>query len=223
MRRFRAPALPLEGGRVLLDPAVSHHLLRVVGIARGERVLLFDGDRAEAEAVLVEVLGGRAALDAARPRRLDHGPEVWLLQSLVKHEAFDTIVRMATELGVTRLVPVIAARSVTRGGRLDRWRRVAESAAAQCGRVDLPTLTEPLPLQDALEAVPVDFERRVYTPGAPVQAPPVGATALLLGPEGGLGPEETARATSAGWVAEGIGARVLRADTAAAAALARRL
>lgn len=225
MRRFRAPALPAEGGRVLLDPEASHHLLRVTLVARGERVRLFDGAGAEAEARLVGVEQGLAVLEAEPPTAARAGEEVWLLPSLVRHEAFDTLLRMATELGVTRILPVIAARSVARGERLDRWRRILSSSAAQCGRADEPEIQEPTPLAAALSAVPERYDRRVYVPGEeahPGLAPPASPCALLLGPEGGLEAAEVALAVARGFTPDHLGPNVLRADTAAVVALARR-
>ncbi len=223
MRRFPAPGLPAEGGRITLDEAASHHLLRVTGVARGERVLLFDGQGLEAEAELVGVERGIAVLELEAPRPGVRGEEVWLLPALVKHEAMDTLIRMSVELGVTRILPVLAERSVARGERAERWRRVVASAAAQCGRADVPEVLEPLPLVAALERVPADLDRRIYTPGAPLRSPPLGPCALLLGPEGGWSAREVADATTRGFQPEGLGPRVLRADTAAAAVLARRL
>lgn len=205
-----------------LDAHASHHLLRVTGVARGERVRLIDAGGLEAEAELLEVEEGLAVLRSAPARPAPPSEEVWLLQGLVKHEAMDTLVRMATELGVTQLVPVLAERSVARGDRAARWVRIAEAAALQCGRAELPTVHEPLPLAAALGLLPPGLDRRVYVPGAPTRPPPAGPCALLLGPEGGLSPAEVAEAIQGGFLPEGLGPRVLRADTAAAAVLARR-
>lgn len=221
MRRFRAGPLPAEGGRVTLDAETSHHLLRVTVVARGERVVLFDGAGLEAEAELVAMAEGLAVLECAAPAPGQRGEAVWLLPALVRHEAFDTLMRMATELGVTHVLPVLAERSVARGERADRWRRIVASSAAQCGRADLPEVLEPAPLVGALSRLPEGLERRVYAPGGERRSPPRGACALLLGPEGGFTSLELEIATGRGFLLESLGPRVLRADTAAAAVLAR--
>jgi len=221
LRRFPALALPPEGGPVLLETDASHHLLRVSGIAPGEAVLLFDGEGLEARALLRGVEGGRALLVAEPAHPTPAPPERWLLPSLVRHEAFDLIVRMATELGATRILPVVASRSVARGDRADRWRRIAASAAAQCGRATLPIIDEPAPLLEALARVPEGYQRRVYTPLGALLMPPVAPCALLLGPEGGLADHELIQACDAGFRAERLEGYVLRADTAAVAVLAR--
>lgn len=224
MRRFRVSPLPPAGATALLPLAVSHHLLRVVGIARGEAIGLFDGLGHSASGVLREVVDGAALVEVGAHDPISPAPApTWLLQGLPKHEAFDTVVRMSTELGVTHLWPVLAARSVARGDRLDRWLRLAESAATQCGRADLPEIRPPVPLRVALDALPDGLQRRVYLRGAPTETHTEGPAALLLGPEGGLCDEEIDLALAAGFQPEGLGPNTLRAETAAAAALARRI
>jgi len=223
MRRFAAPALPGEGGLVSLDVEVSHHMLRVTGIAPGEGVLLFDGAGQEAPAVLESVALGRASLRQVGPAHRVEAPEIHLLVAVCKHAAMDTILRMATELGATRIQPVLAARSVARGDRSGRWERIAAGAVAQSGRVRVPQVEAALPLDQALDTLPEGLERRVLVPGGPELAPARPPCALLLGPEGGLSPSEVALAQARGFLAEGLGPGVLRADTAVAAALARLL
>lgn len=223
MRRFRAPALPEAGGELTLEEASSHHLLRVVGIGKGEVVELFDGEGRRALATLERTAGGRAVMVAEAASLPAPRLERWLLVALVKHEAFDLILRMATELGATSIVPWLAARSVARGDRQDRWLRILEAATAQCGRADLPELRAPAPLSAALAGLPEGLARRVYTPGGARLPAPAGSAALLLGPEGGLTDLELASALDAGFEAESLGESVLRADTAAAVALGRLL
>lgn len=221
MRRFRAPGLPGEGQSTALEAPVSHHLLRVTGIAPGEALVLFDGEGQEAEAVLVEARGGLAWVRQSGPPRAVEAPQIHLLIGICKHAAMDTMLRMATELGARRIQPVLAARCVATGDRGDRWERIAESSAAQCGRADLPEIAPPLALGAALDTVPDGFARRVLVPGAPRRSPPQAPVALLVGPEGGLTEAEIALALSRGFEAESLGPRVLRADTAVAAVLAR--
>ena len=223
MRRFRAPALPEAGGEVVLEEASSHHLLRVVGIGKADTVELFDGEGRRALATLERTAGGRAVMLAEAAAAPAPRLERWLLVALVKHEAFDLILRMATELGATQIVPWLASRSVARGDRQDRWSRILEAATAQSGRADLPELWAPTDLAAALALLPDGLARRVYTPQGPRLPAPAGSAALLLGPEGGLTDAELSAALESGFEAEGLGERVLRADTAAAVALGRLL
>lgn len=223
MRRFRGPELPGPGLPLLLGEEASHHLLRVTGVAPGEAVVVFDGAGHQAQAVLEGVEGGRARLRQAGPTCAVDVPEIHLLIGVSKHAAMDTLLRMATELGVRRIQPVLTARCVATGERGDRWERITESAAAQCGRADLPEISPVARLAVALAQVPVAWDRRVLVPSGPASAPAGTPCALLIGPEGGLTPDEVEQATRAGFQAEGLGQRVLRVDTAVAAALARLL
>ena len=221
MRRFLCERLPAPEEPRRLSAAASHHLLRVAGIAPGEPVELFDGRGAACRAVLLSVSEGQAEMGfleaVSRPER----PTRWLLMGLTKGPAFDVVVRMATELGVDHVWPVLLKRSVARGDRRARWARIAASAAAQSGRDTLPDIAVPVSLEDAMAALPDGIARVVGVPGALTAAPAAGPAALLLGPEGGLTGAEVALALAAGFTPVGLGPLVLRAETAAAAGLAR--
>jgi 16S rRNA (uracil1498-N3)-methyltransferase len=221
LRRFASPPLPAGGGRVRLEAGPSHHLLRVTGIAPGEAVELFDALGQAARAVLVGAQAGLAVLDVEPPVQPEAGPARWLLLGLLKGGAQDTAIRMATELGVGHVVPVLAERSVARGDRRDRWARVAAAAVAQCGRAAAPQLHAPMPLAAALTQLPADVRPVIALPGTALAPVPAGALAALVGPEGGWTDAEVAVAVDAGAVPLGLGGFVLRADTAVAAALAR--
>lgn len=223
MRRFRAPALAEPGEDLLLDETASHHLLRVTGIGKGERVGLFDGQGRSCLAHLVGVTAGRALLRVEAWEQAPPSSALTLLPALIRPAPFETVLRMATELGARHVWPWTAARSVVRGERLDRWQRIAEAAAAQCGRAELPELRLARSLADTLDALPAGIAGRVLVPGAPLLSAPDdgGAVALLLGPEGGLTDAEIALAEARGFEPAGLGPRVLRADTAAVAAIAR--
>jgi 16S rRNA (uracil1498-N3)-methyltransferase len=130
---------------------------------------------------------------------------------LPRKPAWERILRMATEMGVASFHPFVAARSVARGEHLQRWERVVESAAQQCGRGDIPRVHG---LQK-LHAMELPAHRLAMAPGGDAVERPSEATALLIGPEGGLVEGELE-----GWTRAGLGPTVLRADTAAVAALA---
>lgn len=204
----------------MLSAGASHHLLRVAGIAPGERVELFDGRGGACHAALLSVSGGRAEMGflgvVSRPPR----PTRWLLMGLTRGPAFDLVVRMSTELGVDRIQPVLLKRSVATGDRRKRWERIAQSAAAQCGRDTVPELAAPATLEAAIATLPEGIVRRVCVPGAATLPGVDAAAALLLGPEGGLTDREVAAAVEAGFEPMGLGPLTLRADTAAAAGLA---
>ncbi len=162
--RVRVPvgALVGFGVRVSLDGEAHHHLTRVLRARVGDRVELFDGAGQRAEATLVAIDARAAWAELTETPTAGVGPDaarvVWL-QGVPKGDKLDDIVRQATELGVARVVPVFTRRSVpqARGGRGDgrrgRLLRIAEEAARQCGRADVPAVDEALPLGDALRAL----------------------------------------------------------------------
>jgi 16S rRNA (uracil1498-N3)-methyltransferase len=222
MRRFLTPRIPVAGEPVTLDAAVSHHLLRVTGIAPGETVELFDGQGGACLAALERVDDGRAVLSglgSAPGREVDQ--TLWLLAAQLRPTAFDTLIRMATEMGVSRIIPVHSARVVARGDRRERWNRIAGQAAGQSGRGAVPEVSPPLSLEAAMAGVPETMRRIVCVPGA---EPLVGTSepvAVLTGPEGGFAQDEIAAAVAAGFLPAGLGLTVLRADTAGVVALSR--
>jgi 16S rRNA (uracil1498-N3)-methyltransferase len=224
MRRYHHPVLPTPPERVILPKDSSHHILQVCRHPRGTELNLFDGAGAELRCELVDVQGQRAVLQAVEALAPTPAPPfpTTLLLALCKPAAWETGLRMATELGVDTIQPVLAARSSVRKLRLERWERVLVSAAEQCGRRWLPRLHEPLGLPQALEQAWLPPRRLVLAPGSPPppSAPPA-AVALLVGPEGGLSEEELALAIQAGFEPTGLTEHVLRVDTAVAAALAR--
>ncbi|MBW1877351.1 MAG: 16S rRNA (uracil(1498)-N(3))-methyltransferase [Deltaproteobacteria bacterium] len=221
MRRFLVDALPDEGERVALAPGPAHHLLQVVRVKRGGRVELFDGSGRTALATLVAVEGDIAILELeetphlARPTHPLH-----LLVGMPKSGAMDTALRAATEAGATDLYPVRTSRSTVQGDRGERWRRIVESAAQQCGRGDLPTVHPLRSLEETIAALPPDLDRRIALPGAAYLPPAVGPAAVLIGPEGGLTEGEVEVALTSGFQPQGLGRWTLRTETAAGVAVA---
>jgi 16S rRNA (uracil1498-N3)-methyltransferase len=229
-------ATPLAGrSEVLLPDQAAEHVARVLRLRAGASVVLFDGTGGEYAAELATTGrdGVRATLGAWRAIECESPLRVTLLQALARGEKMDLVVQKATELGVARIVPVAAERSVVQldGGRAERrvehWRAVAISACEQCGRNRLPELEAASPLAEALRRLDADnaaAARLWLEPGA--ERSLVAAAAgqrelvLLVGPEGGFSPAEGDLAQRAGFRAASLGPRVLRTETAALAALA---
>ena len=151
VRRFLVPAVPPSGEMVALDEATSHHLLRVTGIAPDESVEIFDGQGEAAQAALVRVADGAAVLRVVR-RWSDVQPSVstHVLLGQTRAQVLDGTLRMVTELGVASIQVVHMARCVAKGDKRVRWRRIVESAAAQCGRTVLPDILPPLTFAEVL-------------------------------------------------------------------------
>ncbi|MBO6947637.1 MAG: 16S rRNA (uracil(1498)-N(3))-methyltransferase [Rhodospirillales bacterium] len=222
---------PLEAGAaVALERGQSHYLLNVMRQNVGAPVSLFNGREgewageiaaADKKAVVVSVV--------SRLREQDPAPDVWLLFAPLKKDRTDFLIEKATELGVSKLIPVTT--QFTQSSRLntDRARATAIEAAEQSRRLTVPEIEEPSSLERVFADWP-DDRRLVYldetgsgAPLAQVLAGSDDALAFLIGPEGGFAPSELDVLRKLTFsVAADLGPRILRAETAAAAALAIR-
>ncbi len=235
--RVRVAVPRLVEGECALGSREARYLARVHRLRSGDAFVAFDPERgleADGEVLEVTAAGLIARLDSPRAARLVAAREVTWLQALPKGEKMDGIVRDATELGATRIVPVTTAFTVVKldGPRRDarhrRWERIAREAARQCGRSDVPVITPVSPWAEALAvARPSDemafclYERATTSLGAMLvgAAESSLAVAFAAGPEGGLSAEEVDVAGLHGFTAVSLGAFVLRAETVAAATL----
>jgi 16S rRNA (uracil1498-N3)-methyltransferase len=230
-RLFCPPPLA-DGAETVLPRSAAHHATRVLRLRRGDAVTLFDGEGGEFQGALASV-DARAVivrLGRREPVERESPLPITLVQGLAAAERMDYVVQKAAELGAVAIVPVATARSVTRldGARalrrLEHWRDVAIAACEQCGRNRLPRLEPPCDLKQWLAAPSSASLRLLLAPEAENSlaklTPPSGAIEVLVGPEGGLAPEETAAATGAGFRAVRLGPRILRTETAGPAMLA---
>jgi 16S rRNA (uracil1498-N3)-methyltransferase len=224
---------PLARGTTLtLTPRAAVHLTRVLRLKAGALLAVFDGAGVEHEATIHAVRGERVdvVLGALRTVPVPSPLAVTLAQGISRGERMDYAIQKATELGVTRIVPLLCERSVVRLDaeqavrKLEHWRGVAVAAAEQCGRADVPDVSMPQRLVERLAVVRgTPGQRLVLAPQATVglrELPKLDAVEILIGPEGGLGDEEIALASLAGYAGVRLGPRVLRTETAAAAAIA---
>lgn len=199
------------------------YLGAVLRLGPGDRVKLFDDRTGEWLAEIAEAGKRRVTLAVGeRLREREAVPDLWLLFAPVKRGRIDWLVEKATELGVGRLLPVITRRTVVDRLNLDRLRAHTIEAAEQCGRTALPGLAEPQKLDALLKAWPAG--RTLYfadEAGGGVFAPAPGPAAILIGPEGGFTDEERAAIRALPQARPvSLGPRILRADTAALAAVA---
>jgi len=214
-----------EGGRVELDAGQANYLGNVLRMKEGGELLLFDGASGEWLARIAEAGRKRMVLSVERlTREAEAIPDVWLAFAPIKRSQTDWLVEKATELGVARLVPVATRRTIVERVKLERLQAIAIEAAEQCGRTRLPEIGELVPLPRFLEQR--DAARTLYFAdeggGDPVaDAFKPGAATILTGPEGGFTDEERAAVRAApNAVPVSLGPRILRAETAALAALA---
>ena len=213
-----------EGALVTLDAMQANYLGNVLRLGAGAELLLFDGETGEWLARIAEAAKKRMSLSIGRKtREPEIIPDLWLAFAPVKRAQTDWLVEKATELGAARLVPVMTQRTIAERVRLDRLESIAIEAAEQCGRTRVPQILAPMPLRRLVEEL--DPARHFYfadeNGGEPLtSAYEEGPAVILVGPEGGFTEEERAFVRASGATAISLGPRILRAETAALAAIA---
>lgn len=218
---------PLGAGQgVALSEGQANYLFAVMRLPLGAGVLVFNGRDGEWLATVAE--GGKrtgrlVCLDPARPQAMP--PDLWLLFAPVKKDRTQFIVEKAVELGVARLCPVQTRFTNAERLRVDKARAHAVEAAEQCGATFVPPVDEVQPLDRLLAAWPADrrilwADESLITTRQTLAALPPGPWAVLIGPEGGFSIDERDRLRAhPAVVPVSLGPRILRAETAAIAAL----
>jgi len=207
-----------------LDQNQANYLGNVLRLGVGAELLVFDGVSGEWLARIAQGGKKRMALSVERRMREPESiPDVWLAFAPVKRTQTDWLVEKATELGAARLFPVMTRRTIAERVRLDRLESIAIEAAEQCGRTRVPQIAEPLPVKNFIQEL--DPARHLYfadeSGGESVASTfHEGPAAILVGPEGGFTDEERVLVRGSGASAISLGPRILRAETAALAALA---
>jgi 16S rRNA (uracil1498-N3)-methyltransferase len=202
--------------------SAAHYLLGVMRLREGAAVKLFDDISGEFLASVAQAGKRDLVLTVeGQLRERESTPDIWLCQALIRKDRLDWIAEKACELGIARFVPLLTARCVVDKVKEDRLRAQMIEAAEQCERTALPEIAPLAKLEALLANWPDD--RALYfcdERGGDAFVPKAGAAAILIGPEGGFTDKENAliRAHSAA-VAVSLGPRILRADTAAVAAL----
>ena len=234
----RAPVAKLASGERTLPAESSQYLCRVLRLREGERFVAFDPEsRTEAEATILEASASaaRVTIGECHAASVVAETSVALVYGLAKGDKVDGVVRDSTELGATRIVIARTTRAVAKldgeraGTKVDRWRRIAEQAARQCGRADPPVVDGVLGWREALALAGDDASaakfclwenateplapllRAALSRGAPI--------AFAIGPEGGLTEAEVEEARVLGYAPVSLGRFILRTETVAAAVL----
>lgn len=227
-RRFFAPGPLRAGATVTLDDVAARHV-RVLRLAVGDAIVLFDG-QGHAHAGRLESIRRQAVqarvLDPVDTPDVESPLKITVAQGLARGPRIEQVVQHGCELGVAAFVPVRCGRSQPGHANVERWRTVAREAARQCGRALIPDVAEPIGLADLL-ADPPDGLRLVLHVAdeggrclRDVLDGDVRDVLLLVGPEGGLAPAEADAAIAAGFLPVNLGPRTLRTETAALAAVA---
>ena len=224
----------IQGDRVTFEATAAHHLGRVLRAAVGDVVQAVDpsGTLLSVRLTVIAARGAEGLIVSRSPLPTESPLDLTLAQGVPKGDKMDGIVRMATELGVTRVVPLLTARTVVRleparrTARLGRWQRIAKEAAQQSGRAAVPEIAAPREL--------VPWAREIGTTGLLVclweearegldqrlPAGPCPRVTVVVGPEGGLTPDEVRGLAETGAVVASLGPRLLRTETAGAVAVA---
>jgi len=224
--RFFTPQ-PLTPGEFHLDGPEAHHLATVRRFAVGDRVTLFNGDGREYPAEILALGKKSVALTILRADEVNRELPFPLIvaSALPKGDRADFLLEKLTELGVTRFVPLITARSVVhpKDAKVEKFERMVIEASKQCGRNVLMQVNAPTKWLDFVCSSDLPPQRYVLHTegGVPIQtAIPLQNGVVAIGPEGGFTAEEVSIAVASGWRPISLGPRVLRVETAALVAVA---
>ena len=229
--RIYLPRPLASGTTTQLDERAQHHAVKVLRLRPGDALILFNGEGGEYLATLENARreGAEVRLQEYIEQERESRLDITLLQGVARGEKMDLILQEAVELGVSRIVPLVTARSQVKlsGERLNKrmqhWQGVIIHACEQCGRNRLPELAAMQTLAAALAAQPTERTGLLLDPTAergPGGLEQAQALSLLIGPEGGLSPDERNQAQAVGFRGMRLGPRVLRTETAGLAALA---
>jgi 16S rRNA (uracil1498-N3)-methyltransferase len=230
-RRFFVPEESIRDGVACLPADQAHHLLNVLRLRKGDVVEIFDGKgggySGEVDFQDTGIFVRGLYSIATRESRV----RIILAAALIKPSKYEWILQKATELGVGEIIPLIARRSdigISGGkiaGRLQRWDRIVMEASKQCRRSSLPRIHEPQSLPDFLSMKELSYcarfmlHEKASESWDPDPRALSGGVVLCIGPEGGWDDDEVAQAQAAGYEAFSLGPWILRAETAAIAAV----
>ncbi len=231
-KRFYVPRDSIHEGIASLPPGQAHHLRHVLRIKSGEAVEVFDGE-GNGYLGTVVVQGSEVAVRGLQKIPSPELPlRLVLAAALIKPAKFEWMLQKATELGMDEFLPLMTRRSDIEfpenriDSRLQRWNRIVQEACKQCRRLTAPRVAEPMAFSDFLDAEGSSpgekflFHIKASEPWRFVPKSPPKAVTLCVGPEGGFEDSEVEQAAKCGFRICHLGSRVLRAETAALAALA---
>ena len=230
MTQRRWIADEVASDRAALTGAHAAHLSRTLRVQVGQEFEVVCGEIVR-RGTVVNAADDRVEFALGESVSGVSSPPVTLLLAVFKFDRMEWAIEKCTELNVTSIVPVIARRTerhiaLAAEKRVERWRRIAREASEQSRRVAVPEIATPVKLADAvgheaaLQVVLAETEREAQLTDVVREKGDVASLALAIGPEGGWAPEELQRFEQAGWISASLGPTILRAETAAIAALA---
>src|SRR5208337_584667 len=227
MTIFIPPEIVAKRRHIKVPPEKSRYLLSVLRCKKGDAVTVIDGRGSAYAAQIVSIVGKDIFIDITGdlPLNAELPVPLTLCQGLLKGEKMDLVIQKATELGVTEIVPLVTERSIVKETRkVKRWHAIAEEAAEQCGRAVVPLVRDPEKLNDILDGEKMNgllfWEGGGRALSEAMGVIESGRTVhIFIGPEGGFTASEVRKAEGQGIVRATLGKRILRAETAAIAAI----
>lgn len=226
----------IQNDRIDLTGELAHHLRDVLRCRPGEIVSLVDEKQVQYRAALDQVNKKQVVAKILRKEESPGRPalSITLVQAVLKGKKMDWVIQKSAELGVTTLMPVVTERTIARprsereSRQTERWQAIAQEAAQQCGRLDIPSVQSTVTLDSLLKNPPEsslklmlwEAEQRLSLKSALRNLKERTSISVLVGPEGGFPLREIEKAREAGWVAVSLGRRIVRAETAGMAVLA---
>ena len=232
MRRFFIKQSKITSTKIFITGSDAAHIKKVLRMEPGDRIWLFDGRGFEYEAMIENLLAG--SIEVSITKRFLSASEspvqIIVAQALLKDKKMDILARQLTEIGITKLIPFTAIRSVSRpdkkrlSARRKRWKKIAIEALKQCGRGHVTEIGETITFNDAIKIDDgcdlkiVFWENESKPISDAIQHRHYRKILAVLGPEGGFSEKEIEDARVCGFVTASLGPRILRAETAAIAA-----
>jgi len=218
------------GSTFVITGSDARHIKTVLRLKSGDKIGLFDGKGFEYEAEIVDVSTGRVTVAVIRrfPSTAESPVQITVAQGFLKEKKMDGLVRQLSELGITKWIPFIAERSISRpdkkqlSARTNRWEKISKEAVKQCKRGcimeigDTVSFEEILNLSQAADLKIIFWEDELQPLNTELPGPDdkINKIYVLLGPEGGFTEQEIERARARGFVTASLGPRILRAETA---------
>jgi len=208
-----------------------HHIKHVLRLKVGDELEMLDGTGTVYSTKISEIKKDKITCDITASQRLETGNRrlVTVAQCLPKAKKMDLIIQKCTELGADKIIPVLSERSISKGEKLERWKKIAKEAAEQSGRSSIPDIAPLTKFSGVLKMkneydlalIPWELEKETTLKKILSTQPPdhPSTILLLIGPEGGFSKDEAELAGSAGFIPISLGPRILRTETAGMAIL----
>jgi len=235
MSRFYVRPEDVAGDKINIEKEESHHIIDVMRLKEGDPITVFDGTGREYDGKIGTVANKRVTIGILSSRTVSKKikTSIALAQAMPKKDKMDLIVQKATELGVSKIIPIESSRTIVRvkgdkrQSKVDRWQKIAVEASKQSGRTELPGIGSITAFADILASIgeydiaimPCLSKRSVTLRQALKRANSPKSALVIIGPEGGFSDEEIGKAVKSGSVPVTLGPLVLKSDTAAIAAL----